>query len=1296
VAKLFSQSDISQVRDRLLGELPDENLGVRLAALIYLRWADFQESEHEAIAAFDDTDYKPVLPASLHWRSWHALPPYELQWQIAERLSHALDGLNNSRSNPLAAQLHRIAPTVTDLGRLNPHSLSPLVRWLADQPFETPSDRRALLDIFDSLTDGVPSYPGEFRTPPDVARILVEIASPAAGDRVYDPCFGSAALLTSAYDHVQRKEKDRFSRSGASPLTVFGVELNPNAYVIGLARLALDGIDDPQLELGNSLERTPSNTPRRDGFDIVLANPPWGMRADPAGLEHYPVRTTDSTGLFIQHALSHLRPDGRAVIIVPQGFLFRGGPEQRLRRMLLEQHTVEAVVALSDSAFMPYTTVGASILVLRRGGRTERIRMFDRTSRFGEGKSHQFLMALKAWADQPKQQVLPSQTSGNSWDVDAESLAEVEWDLTPRRRNQSELSGVLVPLRSKIDVLPLKECCLILAGPPIKSSDLTNEPMGEAPIPYVRIKDVQRGQATKGSSWLLPDSAASLDAKCKLRTGDVLLSKSGAIGKPGVVRNGAVGAVAGNGLFVLRPVQNRLDPHFLVAYLDSSECRAWLSDKARGATIQHLSKRALEELPVPLPPLPLQQLGAKACRENSVDVLAFLARLLIEGGRDPAAEWLYKAEQNLDAVFLDEGDDLPDISLLDRFACEIPAFRDEVMHGSQEQSSVAWWISTFIQATTSLRGVHTLPRSPALLSVLQAVARGLRDEIVRIKGQGSIETKARNLSMTVTSWLDKACLELLEDVKVALGTDTGTLEAGKMVEFSLRVHNQSALPLRDLQLATTPDWGRGDFGYLAENAKVAINLAGAAPKIPGTFTLTVDWSGSKLDGQRVKGSREIALTVLELGIHVSETQADLGGSPYICGGPVPPERNDVFFGREELLDQVRRQIIQSGNVVLLEGNRRSGKSSILWHLAGPEAVPGWMGIYCSFQRAEGSREGVGVPTAEVFRAIANSIAKSLQYLGGEIPLPNGTILPVGTGIKDALARKTVIKDACRDGISEGSPFSDFLDYAEVALEKLAERGFGLLLMLDEFDKLQEGIKSGITSPQVLDNIRFLVQTYPRFSAILTGSRRLQKLREEYWSALFGIGTRFGVSSLPVEAARRLVTEPVKGKLTFSHEAVELAIALTASHPYLLQCLCNRVFDMAAQLKTRSVTLDLVNQAAEVLVEDNEHFASAWNYIRSDRRRFILTLCHRDAGGADLLRFGVIQEKLGSQGIEVDDDMLIADLEFLRELELITLVGESSGGHYVMNIPLMGRWIERQQDFAAVKSRARSETEDWHE
>jgi type I restriction enzyme M protein len=193
----------------------------------------------------------------------------------------------------------------------------------------------------------------------------------------------------------------------------------------------------------------------------------------------------------------------------------------------------------------------------------------------------------------------------------------------------------------------------------------------------------------------------------------------------------------------------------------------------------------------------------------------------------------------------------------------------------------------------------------------------------------------------------------------------------------------------------------------------------------------------------------------------------------------------------------------SPKITILHGGDRAGTRLV--------------GVYCSLQGAEGSSAGARMPTVEVFREIAKSIATGLQALRQDVPLPDGTALPRG--------EKLGIARACRAGINEESPFADRREYVEVALAYLEPHGCGLLLMLDEFDKLQEGIDSGITSPQVPENIRFLVQTYPRFSTVLTGSRRLKRLREGYWSALFGLGTRFSVTALPEEAARRLVAQP---------------------------------------------------------------------------------------------------------------------------------------------------------------------------
>jgi type I restriction enzyme M protein len=393
----------------------------------------------------------------------------------------------------------------------------------------------------------------------------------------------------------------------------------------------------------------------------------------------------------------------------------------------------------------------------------------------------------------------------------------------------------------------------------------------------------------------------------------------------------------------------------------------------------------------------------------------------------------------------------------------------------------------------------------------------------------------------------------------------------------------------------------------------------------------------------------------------------------------------MFFGRDELLKKIRRSVIESGNVVLLEGNRRAGKSSVLWHLEGATAIPGWLGVYCSLQGAEGDSRG-GIPTAEIFRSITYAIVQSVRKLNGSATLPDGTIIDQ--------SKKLGVNRAIRQGIGEESPFQDFREYLELMLEQLAEQNLGILLMLDEFDKLQEGIDNKVTSPQVPENIRFLVQSLPRFSAILTGSRRLKRMRQEYWSALFGLGTRFGVTSLPKADAERLIVEPVKRFFSFAKPAVEQCYMLTAGQPYLLQCLCNRIFDSAISTGLKSITVDHIDRAAEALVKDNEHFASLWDYTEFDRRRFLLCLLWKERNSDIPMKLGVIEAKLEEAGVELREELLIEDLEELIELELIDRNGESSAAHYSLSIPMMGQWIDSQQDIDVLRSRALGEAEDF--
>lgn len=248
-------------------------------------------------------------------------------------------------------------------------------------------------------------------------------------------------------------------------------------------------------------------------------------------------------------------------------------------------------------------------------------------------------------------------------------------------------------------------------------------------------------------------------------------------------------------------------------------------------------------------------------------------------------------------------------------------------------------------------------------------------------------------------------------------------------------------------------------------------------------------------------------------------------------------------------------------------------------------------------------------------------------------------------------------------------------------------------MLDEFDKLQQGIDNGVTSTHVPENLRSLIHSFPNMSAILTGQRRLRRLREDHWSALYGLGTSILVSAIDEPSARQVVTEPVRGRLTYAPDAVTRIGILTARQPFLIQCVCNRIFDFAADTRTRSITVGVVNRTSADLVQESEHFASLWDCARTDRCKLLLMLCAQVTSAMGSASFVELAERLIQEGVEADDDALAADLASLRELELIDFVGDHGAGTYRLTVPLMADWIARQRDFHVVLRAARTQTED---
>ena len=254
---------------------------------------------------------------------------------------------------------------------------------------------------------------GQFRTPRHVIRAIVEIIDPQIGETVYDPAAGTAGFLVAAYNHIRlansspggtqtvevdgkpqaRGLGDRLSAAQTRVLhnqTFHGNDVDPKMVRLATMNLTLRGLPNVRILLRNVLtttldaERKAQLGLPEGGFHVVLANPPFSGRVDRDRIvDDVKVGTSTATELlFLKYMMDSLRPPaagaarntndgGRAAVVVPEGVLFGStGAHRELRRQLLENHRVEAVLSLPGGVFQPYSGVKTSVLFFRRGGST--------------------------------------------------------------------------------------------------------------------------------------------------------------------------------------------------------------------------------------------------------------------------------------------------------------------------------------------------------------------------------------------------------------------------------------------------------------------------------------------------------------------------------------------------------------------------------------------------------------------------------------------------------------------------------------------------------------------------------------------------------------------------------------------------------------------------------------------------------------------------------------------------------------------------------------------------------------
>ncbi len=351
--------------------------------LFYKRLCDVWDEEYEALLAEfsgdtdlanDPAEHRFHIPPDCRWRDVR-----KVSVDIGTQLNIAFRAIEDAN-----ARLKGVFQDVdfANKGRFPDHLLESLLQHFDRYRMrKTDVPSTVLGDAYEYLiakfADDAGKKGGEFYTPKQVVKLMVEILRPEKGMTVYDPTCGSGGMLLESVHYMERQGLT------SSALTLYGQEKNLNTWAICKMSLFLHDIDDAFVERGDTL-LNPQHTSGEKTikkFDLVIANPPfsldaWGhpvwSKGDPYGRDAYGCPPKSYGDLaFIQHMIASVNDKGRMAVVCPHGVLFRSGAEGKIRAAMLDADLVEAVVGLGPNLFYG-TGIPAAVLFINKNKPSDR------------------------------------------------------------------------------------------------------------------------------------------------------------------------------------------------------------------------------------------------------------------------------------------------------------------------------------------------------------------------------------------------------------------------------------------------------------------------------------------------------------------------------------------------------------------------------------------------------------------------------------------------------------------------------------------------------------------------------------------------------------------------------------------------------------------------------------------------------------------------------------------------------------------------------------------------------------
>ena len=433
--------------------------------MLFLKYLDDLEAERDQEAQLTGKTYDYLLDPSHRWSAW-AAPKNEAgefdhdSALVGDDLIEYVDGelfpylrkFKERAAGPDTIE-YKIGEIFSEIKNRfqSGYSLRDALELMDSLRFRSQKEKHELSHLYEAKIKNMGNAGrngGEYYTPRPLIRAMVHVVAPKLGETIYDGACGSAGFLCEAHDFL-RHGKKKLTTSQLKKLqtkTFYGKEKKSLAYIIGIMNMILHGIDAPNIVHTNTLSENLADVQEKDRFKIILANPPFGGKERKEVQQNFPIKTSETAFLFLQHFIKYLKAGGRGAVVIKNTFLSNSDNASRaLRKELLDACNLHTVLDCPQGTFLG-AGVKTVVLFFEKGAPTRKTwyyqldpgRSLGKTNPLNDADLAEFVELQKTFADSEK-----------SWTLDATEIDRTTFDLSAKNPNAPEED----PIRSPEEIL---------------------------------------------------------------------------------------------------------------------------------------------------------------------------------------------------------------------------------------------------------------------------------------------------------------------------------------------------------------------------------------------------------------------------------------------------------------------------------------------------------------------------------------------------------------------------------------------------------------------------------------------------------------------------------------------------------------------------------------------------------------------------------------------------------------------------------------------------------------------------